>query len=319
MLAAVRDTRSQEPNRFGLVCTDALMPSSHRSPQLISVIIPALNSAGTLPQQLAALAAQDYAGDWEVVVADNGSIDGTVEVARAWGDCLPSLRVVDARTQRGSGFARNRAAGEAHGDYFAFCDSDDVVEPGWLTALAEAGLQADLVAGVFDEDSLNDPVARWWVPRPRSDARLGRHLGFLPFGRASNLGIRANVFHALGGFDDSYSSGDDAVLCWRAQLEGFSIGLAPEAVVAYRFRSTLSGVLRQAFSSGRVDVRLYRDFRHDGLRRPALRKALKGWAWLVVRFPAALVSRRWRGRWVRALGYRIGRLAGSARYRVVMP
>ena len=55
---------------------------------------PARNAARWLPQQLAALAAQDVPGPWEVVWADNGSCDATRQLAASWRDRLP-LRVVD--------------------------------------------------------------------------------------------------------------------------------------------------------------------------------------------------------------------------------
>jgi glycosyltransferase involved in cell wall biosynthesis len=67
----------------------------------VSVVIAALNAAATLPLQLAALAAQDYSGSWEVVVADNGSTDATVAIAREFASSLPHLVLVDASDRRG--------------------------------------------------------------------------------------------------------------------------------------------------------------------------------------------------------------------------
>jgi cellulose synthase/poly-beta-1,6-N-acetylglucosamine synthase-like glycosyltransferase len=50
----------------------------------VSVVIPVLNGAATLGRQLEALAGQTYDQPWEIVVADNGSTDGTVELVEAW-------------------------------------------------------------------------------------------------------------------------------------------------------------------------------------------------------------------------------------------
>src|SRR5204862_175427 len=80
------------------------------APRLVSVLIPVRNAARLLPDQLNALAAQDYDGPWEVVVADNGSSDGSASVARRLAGRLPSLRVVDASGRRGAGPARNAGA-----------------------------------------------------------------------------------------------------------------------------------------------------------------------------------------------------------------
>jgi len=73
----------------------------------VSVVMPVLNGAATLPQQLRALAAQTYPGRWELVVADNGSTDETAQVVREWTGRLPCLRLVDASDRMSTNYARN--------------------------------------------------------------------------------------------------------------------------------------------------------------------------------------------------------------------
>ena len=68
----------------------------------MSVIIPCYNSEATLGAQLSALAAQVCKYTWEVIVADNGSRDGTKDVATSFADRIPFLRVVDASARRGA-------------------------------------------------------------------------------------------------------------------------------------------------------------------------------------------------------------------------
>ena len=106
----------------------------------VSVVIPVLNGAATISQQLAALAGQTYRGPMEVLVADNGSTDATVEVVQALSGRLPGLRLVDASARVGTNHARNAGAAAAGGDLLAFCDADDVAAPGWLAGLV-AGLE----------------------------------------------------------------------------------------------------------------------------------------------------------------------------------
>src|SRR5262249_36860008 len=125
------------------------------TPNLISVVVPVLNEATHLPEQLAALAAQTYRGRWEGIVSDNGSEDGTPETAASWCDRLPRLRVVDASDRKSLNHARNVGAINACGDFVAFCDGDDVVSPNWLRELAEAAPRADIVGGSLDVESLN--------------------------------------------------------------------------------------------------------------------------------------------------------------------
>src|SRR5436190_10421104 len=125
------------------------------APRLVSVVIPVRNAARLLADQLYALAAQDYDGHWEVVVADNGSSDGSAAVARRLARRLPSLRVVDASGRRGVGPARNAGAAAAGGDLLAFCDADNVADRGWLGEIVRAATSADLVVGATIVDRVN--------------------------------------------------------------------------------------------------------------------------------------------------------------------
>ena len=102
---------------------------------LCSVVIPTYNAAATLDATLAALAAQEGVAPFEVVVADNGSVDDSAEVARRWADRLPLLRVVDASRARGVAAARNDGIRAARGDVVLLCDADDVTDPGWVAAM----------------------------------------------------------------------------------------------------------------------------------------------------------------------------------------
>src|SRR3954466_4740554 len=105
------------------------------TPRKLSVVIPCLNAASTLGVQLAALTHQSWPGGWEVIVADNGSTDGSREIVEGYRDPLPGLGVGDAGGRRGQAHARNLGATAATGDALLFCDADDEVAPGWMEAL----------------------------------------------------------------------------------------------------------------------------------------------------------------------------------------
>src|SRR3712207_4277359 len=93
-------------------------PARMASPLKLSVVIPCLNAASTIAVQLAALSRQSWPGEWEVIVADNGSTDRSRRIAESYGDRLPGLRVVDASDRRGQAHARNLGAAAATGDAF---------------------------------------------------------------------------------------------------------------------------------------------------------------------------------------------------------
>lgn len=286
------------------------------APELISVVIPNLDGEETIGEQMQALSNQDYQGDWEVVVSDNGSTDGSLEVAEEWRDSLPSLQIVDASEKRGINTARNIGAFSASGDFIVFCDNDDVVSPGWLAAMARAAESYDLVGGWIEQEKLNREVAGWRTEAPRD--RLPVALDFLPFAPGGNLGIWASVFSDLGGWDESRPGGtEDENFSFRASVAGYQIGFASDAVLHYRHREGLGGLAQQQFRYAREEVRLFRDYKRRGASRSSLRLAMIEWAWLVWHLPDLYGSTQDKATWIRKGSVRFGRLMGSLRYRTL--
>ncbi len=289
------------------------------APRRVSVILAARDAAATIDRQLAALAAQHYQAPWEVVVVDNGSRDATRAVVSRWANRLPDLRVVDASERTGASYARNAGVAASTGDFLVFCDADDEVDAGWLAAMARTAVGCDLVAGYVDVRSLNEPIVSIWNPGEYSSDQLPRMLGFLPFGVGASLGAWRSVLEEIGGWDEAYRTCTDVSLCWRAQLRSFKLCLARDAVVRYRLRDSMTGVVRQAFGAGRGEAQLFREFRRHGVRRSGTREVARFWAGMIRRLPKAVASRARRGSWVRLVAFRLGRLSGSARYRVWFP
>ena len=284
-------------------------------PPLVSVIVPVRNGGETLGQQLEALGRQTYQGLWEIIVADNGSVDNTPKIAEGYVGRLPGLRVVDASGSPGASGARNAGAGAACGQFLAYCDADDEATEGWLAGLVTTAADYDLVGGRLDHSSLNDRTTQAWRGTLAAEG-LPRTLGFLPYALSSNVGMWSDVLRALGGWNEKYDFGEDVELCWRAQLAGYSLGFAPNAVMRYRHRRDLRGMMKQAYSYGLSDARLYWQFRSAGVPPRSLSGTLSGWAWLVAHLPDLLGSQAHRGRWLRKATSRWGRLRGSARHRV---
>ncbi len=291
-------------------------PKSRSAQPTISVVLPVRNGEPWLAIQLAALAAQDYPGEWEVIAVDNGSTDGTDATLTAWADRLP-LRTVNAAERAGINYARNLGCEQATGDLLVFCDADDVVSPQWLSELGRQAKDWDIVGGRLDEDSLNGvgmPVQRPRLPL----GRLPVALEFLPFALGANFAVWRDVREDLGGFDESYPFGnDDVEYSFRAQLKGYRLGYIPTAVVAYRHRQEPRALFNQFRNYGRAEPQLYRRYGPEGMPRAPLRRA--GWRWvrLAVGSWALLASPVRRGRWVAELGFTIGRIEGSIRQRRV--
>jgi GT2 family glycosyltransferase len=269
-----------------------------------------------MQRQLDALAAQVCDVRWELVVVDNGSSDSTPLIAASMQDRVPNLRIVDASDKVGLAHSRNVGCCAARGELLLFCDGDDEVESGWITAMARAAETADILGGALDRTRLNDP--RWLTPdRRRTDALLP---GFLALQKpiGANCGMRAAVFGELGGFDESYLHGcEDTQFFWRAQLAGFTVRFVPDAVVHYRERGRLRDVARQHYGYGAQHPHLFRDFRDHGMPPSRWKQALRVWAHLFVYAPRYWSSIRGRRAWVRLASRCAARVVGSLRWRVL--
>lgn len=102
---------------------------------MISVIIPAHNCADTLGQQLHALCNQEYHGEWEIIVVDNCSTDGTHKIVTNYQLQMPWLRLIRACEKRGSGYARNVGLEAARAIRFCFVTPTILLPPIGLKAL----------------------------------------------------------------------------------------------------------------------------------------------------------------------------------------
>ncbi len=157
---------------------------------MLSVVIPTLNAAATLPRTVASLA-EGRAYISEIVVSDGGSSDGTVEAARSAG-----AQVLEAPRGRG---AQLRAGAEAAGgDWLLFLHADTALAPGWTAAvLGFVGDQANVDRAGYFRFALDDAspparrIERWVHWRCRALA--------LPYGDQGLL-LSVGLYRAIGGF-----------------------------------------------------------------------------------------------------------------------
>lgn len=193
-----------------------------RSP--VSVVVPCYNYARYLPDALASILAQTRPPA-EVVVVDDGSTDGSAEVAQAY---HPDIRVV-RQHRRGAGQARNAGIEVATGGVIAFLDADDIW-PSDSLMVRLAGLEGSAGAGgAFGQ------VQNFLCPRA-DPARL-TGLSFPTSAAASRmLGtvlVRRGVFDRVGLFDAGLQVGE--TIEWMSRLDHAGIAmLRVDAVVLER-------------------------------------------------------------------------------------
>lgn len=189
--------------------------------------------AELLPKLLAGLAAQSLpAAAFEVVIVDDGSLDGTAAVLeRAAGDLPFTLRVIRHPTNRGAAAGRNTAWRAATSPIIAFTDDDCVPTPGWL----ESGLAAlEPAAWAFVVGRTQpDPAEARWLERPFSRSLTVDEPRFY---ETCNIFYRRAALERVGGLDEAFSTGEDTDLGLRVMDAGGIPAWAPEALVHHRVR-----------------------------------------------------------------------------------
>ena len=233
--------------------------SEHQEPEApdscaLSVVIPCRDAADTIAHTLDLLLVQELSVPWEIVVADNGSKDGTAHVVAEYSERHDNVLLIDASGPASAAFARNVGATAARGRSLVFFDADDLPEPDWLPAMG-AALERDAFVGCrLDTESLND---KWMLAvrgRPQnSDLPLTSFHPHLPTASGGTIGIRASLFHELGGFDEAVPGGsEDVEFCLRGQLAGNRLVFVPDATVKMRYRHSRRGMFAQArrYASG---------------------------------------------------------------------
>jgi len=218
----------------------------------VSVVVCAHNAIKTIRECLNSLTRLNYP-NYEVIVVDDGSTDGTGELCGQFG--LRLLRIERGGLSR----ARNEGIRAAKGSLVAFIDSDAYPDPDWLyfavTALEEQDAAAvggpnlsppndGFVAECVDHSPGNPTHVLY------DDARAEHIPG-------CNMIFRKSALVAVDMFDVTHrAAGDDVDVCWKLLARRDLIAFSPAAVVWHHRRGTVLGYLRQQRGYGFAEAHL---------------------------------------------------------------
>lgn len=257
---------------------------------MITVVIPVKDGGDGLRRCLEGIFSQRVEEDYEVVVVDSGSTDGSRELAARMGATV--IDIPAAEFNHGS--ARNLGAGAGSGELLVFTVQDAFPQDaGWLQRLVGPLREDEGVAGVYGRQLPHDdatPPEVWFLnfmygPRARTQAVSSPAELSLETTMFSNVNsaIRRSAWEP-GEFAEDIIMSEDHEWARRALLDGWRIEYRPEAAVRHSHRYSISDAFRRFFDSGVSAERAYLaggDEASERLNSAALQYARGEIGWLI--------------------------------------
>lgn len=238
---------------------------------MISVIVPAYNTAQTISACVQALRRQTgVATEYELIVVDNGSTDNTAELAAAAGATL----VRQAR--RGAAAARNAGIQAASGEIVCFTDADCAPAPDWIAAITAPLADPEIIGckGVYTT-SQKALVARFVQIEYEDKYDRLRPQPFIDFIDTYSAAYRRSVLLANGCFDEQIFFVEDQELSFRLASRGYKMVFQPTAVVSHQHSDTLWRYFHKKFSIGYWKAQVVRRFPTRGVNDSHTPQVLK--------------------------------------------
>ncbi len=182
-------------------------------------------------------------GQYELIIVDNGSTDGTKEYFEGIQQDYPNLRLIFNDKNEGYAYACNQGAALGTGEYLVFLNNDVIVPPNWLSALLST-FAPDLRIGIVGPCTNN-------CAGPQKvegiEYKLENYLAYAENWQRKNKGrvtetsmvigfcmaVRKGVLDIIGGFDSEYGIGnfEDNDFCLRARIIGFKIAIRHDVLI----------------------------------------------------------------------------------------
>ena len=222
----------------------------------VTILLPVYNESKFIDACLESLAAQDYQGEIEIIVADGGSSDDTLDRVEQWTDDLPGLSSID-NPRRVQSHALNLAAQAASGEILIRADAHSTYAPDYVSRSVStlAATSATVVGGVQTasaQPGFGAAVAKAMDLPLATGPGLARHATERLEADTVYLGaFRKSDWERLGGWRTLPSKvAEDADLNFRWRRQGARIVVEPSIESTYHPRDTVRGLWRQYYRYG---------------------------------------------------------------------
>lgn len=231
----------------------------------ISVVIPTYNRRERLERVLQSLAKQDIDEPFEVIVASDGSTDGTDEYLVGGG--IPLAVVALAQANSGPAAARNLGVDRAQGDLVVFIDDDVVAHPGLLRAHRDAhrrlGDRLVVIGPMLDPpDHAMSPWVSWeqeMLAKQYTAMDRGEYTATARQFYTGNASLLRRHLREVGGFDPAFRRAEDVELAFRLDDLGLEFHYEPDAIGLHYAERSYDAWRQTAYDYGRNDIVFARD------------------------------------------------------------
>lgn len=228
-----------------------------------SLIIPVYNRPDEVDELLESLTHQTFS-DFEVIVVEDGSARPCEDVVQRYASRLTVHYYM--KPNSGPGQTRNYGAERATGEFLIVLDSDCILPPGYLQAIEEELVRepADAFGGPDHahasfsdvQKAINYAMTSFFTT---GGIRGGKKKMDKFYPRSFNMGIRADVYRALGGFS-KMRFGEDIDFSIRIFKGGYRCRLFPDAWVWHKRRTDLKKFFKQVHNFGIARINLYKKY-----------------------------------------------------------
>ncbi len=243
----------------------------------VSVVVTCFNEENNIIPCLESLTGQEEVrGQYEIIVTDGDSQDGTQEKVRDFTGRHNNVRLV-IEPKKGTAAGRNAGIKAAMYDYIAFIDADCVAPPRWLATLAAGYRKAkdadekivavggkNLVPGTISEDfvkaigiALDSYLGSFGSTQGR---QFSEQVYVNSLATLNVLYEKANLLKVKGFDETLFNEGEDADLNYRLSSEGFKFLYLPDSFVWHKMRPSLSGWFKNMFRYGKARARLLKRY-----------------------------------------------------------